>query len=367
MKDYENTYATIEKIYNEINKHNINAYIIGGISSAIQANIDLYRPNEDIDLMVEKKDLEKLMQCLSKIGYKVEDKRRNLTRNYIDENDVFHPKDHELNAYIDNSNMLGVGIFLFERKDRMVITNSYIYDEIQKCVVDKQNVMPEELFNLMYSSQKISYKGIDVKCQSKEYTYLSKSRGTREKDKKDASVIEKYIGEDERKIIQRINILQKRIQEYEILYDKEGNIISSKILPSIEDKIEKFISTIVSNTNGMTSEQIKEIVLNNETVKKFMEQDKDINNIMNLWKDSQVEGDIVKDAKDIAHEYYYNDKSYVILTNSLGKISVNIPISEADRQEQQVNRKVYERRHQQEKYDSETSYPSNSGNGLREN
>lgn len=305
---YGITYNTMKRVYDEVNSADINAYMVGGISSAIQANIDLYRQNTDIDLMVEKKDLDKLMECLKKLGYKIDDKRANLTENYVDTNGVFHPLDHELNANIDDGNMLGVGIFVFERKDGTVITNSYAYDEKEGCVIGTQKVMPEELFDLMYSSDKIEYKGTQVKCQSKEFTYLSKSKGTREKDKMDASVIEEYIGEDEQKRIDRIKRLQKRIEQYRIMYDKDGNVISSEKLPSIEDKIAEFISGIASSNVGMSNEEIKEVVLNTELVKRMIEQDEDIRKIMELWRGTQAEGDIAESARRIAHDYYYSDE-----------------------------------------------------------
>ena len=120
MADYSSTYTTIKKVYSEINKNGINAYMIGGISSAIQAGIDLYRQNDDIDLMVSKEDLLQLIEGLQNIGYSVEDKRG-------DSAGVFHPADHELNADINSSDMLGVGIFVFERKEGTVIINSYAY------------------------------------------------------------------------------------------------------------------------------------------------------------------------------------------------------------------------------------------------
>lgn len=309
MGNYASTYNTMKRVYDEVNSADINAYMIGGISSAIQANIDLYRQNEDIDLMVDIKDLDKLIERLRKLGYRVEDKRANLTENYVDANGVFHPMDHELNADINDGNMLGVGIFLFERKDGTVITNSYAYDEREGCVIGTQKVMPEELFDLMYSSKKIDYKGTQVRCQSKEFTYLSKSNGTREKDKMDASIIEKYIGDDEQKRIDRIKILQKRIQQYRIMYDKDGNVISSEKLPSIEDKIARFISKIASSNAGVSNEEIKKIVLGNDFVKKMMEQDEDIRKIMGLWQVTEVKGDIADVARQIAHDYYYVDAS----------------------------------------------------------
>ena len=128
MADYPSTYTTIKKVYSEINKNGINAYMIGGISSAIQAGIDLYRQNDDIDLMVSKEDLLQLIEGLQNIGYSVEDKRGILTGNYVDSAGVFHPADHELNADINSSDMLGVGIFVFERKEGTVIINSYAYE-----------------------------------------------------------------------------------------------------------------------------------------------------------------------------------------------------------------------------------------------
>lgn len=69
----------------------------------------------------------------------------------------------------------------------------------------------------------------------------------------------------------------------------------------------------------------------------------DICTIMNLWREKQIEGDIAEATKNIAHEFYYTDKDYVISTNSLGKMSVNTPVSESDKQARKVKSKIYER------------------------
>ena len=311
MEDYMATYTTIEQVYREINKNGINAYMIGGISSAIQAGIDLYRKNEDIDLMVAKEDLPQLMESLRRIGYNVEDKRGYLTGNYVDADRTFHPVDHELNANSNFPNMLGIGIFVFERKDGTVITNSYAYEENAQAVIGTQSIMPEELFDLMYSSEQIEYKGTPVKCQSKEFTYLSKSSGNREKDKLDASVIEQYIGEDEQKKIDRIRKLQKRIVRYRNAYDKDGNIVSSEKMPGMEDKISSFISKIVSQNSGLSNEELKEVIFSNETVKNYMERDEDIRNIMTIIQNSSIEGNLVEISRQIAHDYLWNDETSV--------------------------------------------------------
>lgn len=342
MADYSSTYSTVEKVYTEINKNGINAYMIGGISSAIQAGIDLYRQNDDIDLMVSKEDLPQLVDSLRKIGYKVEDKRGHLTENYVDADGTFHPADHELNADINSTDMLGVGIFVFERKDGTVITNSYAYEENAQAVIGNQSVMPEELFDLMYSSEEIEYKGTPVKCQSKEFTYLSKSSGNREKDKLDASVIEQYIGEDEQNKIDRIRKLQKRIVRYRNTYDKDGNIISSEKMPGMEDKIANFIAGIVSENGDLSNEELKEVIFSNETVKRFMEQDEDIRNIMNAIQSTSIDGDLIETSRSIAHSYIFDDtpleENKSFSAQEIGKGTINSPTETKDKARNQVQR-----------------------------
>ena len=43
MENYSKTYKTLLKVFKEVNKRGIDVYMIGGISSVIQAGIDLYR------------------------------------------------------------------------------------------------------------------------------------------------------------------------------------------------------------------------------------------------------------------------------------------------------------------------------------
>lgn len=305
--DYEKTYNTIATVYKKLNELGISAYMVGGILVAVQTNIDLYRQNKDIDLMVAKEDLDNLILALSEIGYVVEDKRGNLTRNYVDLDGIFHSRDHELNANTANSDILGIGIFVYERKDGHVITNSYAYREKEQCFICFQNVMPQELFDLMYSSEAIEYKGTKVKCQSKEFTYLSKSQGNRDKDKLDASMIEPYIGEAESKRVERIKILQNIVVRYKIEYDKDGNIISSKKMPGLEEKIETFIANIVAKNEGASEDAIKKWVLSNEFVKQKMEQDSVLKAIMEIWANTPANGKLAEAAKRIAHDYCYNE------------------------------------------------------------
>lgn len=309
MESYKKTLKTIKTICDKKAFLDMDMYLIGGISAAINADIDLYRNNDDIDLMVNIKDLSQLVNLLETSGYDVKDKRGTLTGNLIDSEGSFIPVDHELNADTKQKDILGIGIFLFERKEDFVIISSYYYDEREKCYGETQKVVPEELFDLMYNGEEIEYKGMHVKCQSKEYTYLSKSNGTREKDKLDKRALEKIIDDDAKKVIRRIQYLQKRIQQYNILRNKEGQIISSSKIPNFEEKVEAFVLQIILSNEGKSIEEIKKIILDNEYIRKNMEQDEDIRNIAKLVRDMPFSENIQLSIKQVVHDYLYRNES----------------------------------------------------------
>lgn len=98
--EYRRTYDTLSKIFSEID--GIDAYLIGGISAAIQTNQDLYRQNSDIDIMCKEWELSRLIETLQKIGYSVDDRRGIKTRNGVDVDGHFQARDHELNANVCN-------------------------------------------------------------------------------------------------------------------------------------------------------------------------------------------------------------------------------------------------------------------------
>ena len=192
--EYHRTYDTLSKVFRSLK--GIDAFLVGGISAAIQTNQDLYRKNDDLDIMCKEDDLEYLIDNLKKLGYVVDDKRDIRTGNIVDRDGNFHPADHELNADTNNKKILGIGIFTYQIRENEVITHSYAFHEKEGRVIGAEKVMPKELFDLMYDSRVVDYKGMKLKSQSKEYIFLTKSRGKREKDKLDASIIVPYLDDD---------------------------------------------------------------------------------------------------------------------------------------------------------------------------
>lgn len=281
--EYHTTYDTLTKIFGKLD--NIDAYLIGGISAAIQTNQDLYRQNDDIDIMCREEQLPVLIKSLQDSGYSVDDRRGIKTRNATDVNGQFHAMDHELNADTRSQNFLGVGIFTYSIKGNEVITHSYAYNEKEGRVIGIENVMPKELFDLMYDSNVVDYKGIKLKTQSKEYIYLTKSRGKREKDQLDASVVETSLDSESREKIARIKELESKVKKYRLCFDKDGKIESREKLPSFEDKVNSYLDSLYTKSSTKTPEQIINDVLQSEEYSRVIIEYPEIDSLIKEWQE----------------------------------------------------------------------------------
>ena len=281
--EYHTTYDTLSKIFGELD--DIDAYLVGGISSAIQTNQDLYRQNSDIDIMCKEEDLPKIIKKLQEIGYSIEDKRGIKTNNIIDVNGNFKVGCHDINTSIKNSNLLVVGLFVYKIKNNEVTTYSYTFDERIGRFVGTEKVIPKELFDMIYNNMPVDYKGIKLKTQSKEYTYMSKSRGTREKDKLDASIIEPTLDEKSMAKISKIRELEARTKEYKLIFDKDGKIESRHRLPSLEDKVNSFLTSLYISSSTKTPEQIVNDVLQSEQYSRASIEHPEINLLINQWQE----------------------------------------------------------------------------------
>ena len=295
--EYHTTYDTLSKIFGELD--DIDAYLVGGISSAIQTNQDLYRQNSDIDIMCKEEDLPKIIKKLQEIGYSIEDKRGIKTNNTIDINGDFKVGCHDINTSIKNSNLLGVGLFVYKINNDEVTTYSYAFDERIGRFVGTEKVIPKELFDMIYNNTPVDYKGIKLKTQSKEYTYMSKSRGKREKDKLDASIIEPTLDEKSMEKISKIRELESRKKEYKLVFDKDGNIESRHRVPSLEDKVNSLLTSLYISSSTKTPEQIVNDVLQSEQYSRVIIEHPEINSLINEWKEK-------------TNHYTYRDKIRLI-------------------------------------------------------
>ena len=291
--EYSKTYDTLSRIFSKLD--GANAYLIGGISAAIQTNQDLYRQNSDIDIMCNEEELSRLVEILQKIGYSVEDRRGIKTRNVVDSQGHFQAMDHELNAYARNKNMLGVGIFTYQVKGDEVVTHSYAFEEKEERIIGTEKIIPKELFDLMYDDRIIDYKGMKLKTQSKEYIYMTKSRGHREKDKIDASVIETILDDKSKAKISRIKELEAKTRTYRLLYGKDGKIESRTKLPTLEEKVNAYLDSLFMKDTTKTPEQIILDVFQSDEYHRIVDNHPEIDSLIESWKER-------------AKNYTYKDK-----------------------------------------------------------
>lgn len=301
--EYFKTYNTLFKIFSKVD--GIDAYLVGGISAAIQTKQDLYRQNDDIDIMCKEENLTRLIETLRSIGYSVEDRRGIQTRNKVDMDGKFQAVDHELNADTKKKNMLGVGIFTYKVKGNEVICHSYAYEEKEGSVVGTEKVMPKELFDLMYESKAVDYKGIKLKAQSKEYIYMSKSMLDREKDKLDASIIRPNLDDKSKHKIDRIRELEAKTKTYRSIYGKDGKILSKTKLPTLEERTYAYLNSLYMQSTTKTSEQIVTDVLQNEEYQKIINKHPELKKLLADWEEK-------------SRKYTYEDKIR-LLTASYSK------------------------------------------------
>lgn len=280
---YHSTYDTLVKIFEGLD--DVEAFLVGGISAAVQTGNNLYRQNSDIDIMCNEADLPKLIQKLQEIGYKIEDRRGVKTKNKTDSDGEFTAACHNIDTVMDNSNLLGVGLFVYKIQNNEVITYSYEFDEKLGKYVGTEKVIPKELFDLIYSNKTIDYKGIKLKTQSKEYTYMTKSRGKREKDKEDALIIEPTLDEGSMEKIARIRLLEAKIRRDKNIYDKDGNVESRIRGLSLEEKVDSYLNSLYIKSSNKTAEQIVEDVHKSEQYEKVIKEHPELDSLIKAWQE----------------------------------------------------------------------------------
>lgn len=305
--EYRKTYDTLSKMSNVLDS--IDAYLIGGICAAILTNQDLYRQNSDLDIMCKEEDLPKLIQKLQEIGYSIDDRRNIKTRNLVNSYGIFQAVDHELNADTRNKNMLGIGIFTYQVKGNKVITHSYAFEEKEGKFVGTENVLPKELFDLMYDSRIIDYKNLKLKVQSKEYLYMIKNKNSREKDKLDASTLKPILDDKSESKIARIKELEAKTRSYRIVYDKDGKIESRTKYPTLEEKVYFYLDSLFMNRPDKTPEQIIADVLHSDEYYRIAENHPEINSLIEHWKEK-------------SSNYTYQDKIKLLTASYSKKLEV---------------------------------------------
>lgn len=167
---------TIKMIAQKFNFHKINFYIVGALGAYIDAKIPLQRNHDDLDVMIEEKDIEKVKELFKNSEYVFFDNRYTNNK-YLNEHG-YPEGNHEVYANHKFSDF-HIGFFLYRKNNEKYTIIEY-FKENGKCKRLERS-LPIEIFKYQYNDV-ADYKGIKVKVARKELIYKNKQVMNREKD-----------------------------------------------------------------------------------------------------------------------------------------------------------------------------------------
>ena len=184
---------SIQMLCEKFTNNNIDYYLVGAIPCYLLTGEEDTRYHDDIDLMLNEKDIPKVKQLLEGTDFDFQDKRVDTPKRILEGSNM-PGGDHEVIAqhkYTD----FHLGFFCFERgKNGEVIHKEYFKDNDDNLMVYKHMLTPEQS-KLNYDDNFYNYKGVKFKMASLESIYnikkFSMNNPGREKDRMDVNVIEK--------------------------------------------------------------------------------------------------------------------------------------------------------------------------------
>lgn len=176
-------------ICDKLNKSDINYYLVGALSGYIDCNLEITREHDDIDIMILEKDINKLYDILKDSDYTLVD-NRNQSNKFLNDKGFTEGEYHDVYAIYKDTNF-HIGFFLYSLTDKDYSIIEYFRQEgSQKRLI---RTLPIQYFNCQYDNKFKIYKGIKLRTAKVECIYNNKKNMTRDKDKYDNLIFEKYI------------------------------------------------------------------------------------------------------------------------------------------------------------------------------
>lgn len=175
----------------KLNDEKINYYIGGAIGAYIDAKLPLQRAHEDLDILIEEKDVGKLSDIFRDTDFEFYDNRLMSTK--ILNEQGYADGDHEVFAKY-KYNSFHIGFFLLcHDDDSYAITDYFRENGIQKKL---ERTLPIRFFEAQYNNGWVEYAGIKLKTVRKETIYKNKLVMNREKDLFDLEKLKPTIEND---------------------------------------------------------------------------------------------------------------------------------------------------------------------------
>lgn len=203
--------VTITKLLNE---NGIDYYIVGALPCFIKTGQPLFRYHDDIDIMVNEDNLDKLSQIVASIGYKFNDDRFPTYERFQEMGKNKPP--HTILAQNPN-NEFHLGFFTFKRDfDNSITMTEYSHRiENDKVIVDLLERKFDQIGTfLRYDDIPIEYLGSSFKTSTIESVYNLKSYMRRPKDITDMQKLEAFV--DPQKLEKLKRHSNQNIESYNI-------------------------------------------------------------------------------------------------------------------------------------------------------
>lgn len=187
---------SIIKFTTLFNENNIDYYIVGALPCFIKTGIPLFRYHDDIDIMINENDIDKVSRIIKEAGYIFHDDRfPSVERNL----EMMENKPPHTVLAQNPYNEFHLGFFTFRREQDYSITVREYSSRLENNDV-KVDVMERHLdpigTELNYNSEPIEYMGTVFRTSSVESVYQIKGFTNRPKDITDKDKLEPYIDKD---------------------------------------------------------------------------------------------------------------------------------------------------------------------------
>lgn len=182
----------LKHICDELNKIDINYYVVGALAGYIDCDLNLIRNHDDVDIMIPEKDIEKVKSIFNNSNYIFYDNRTTSDK-VLSDKGYTEGKYHEVYAQY-KYNDFHIGFLLYEKDEKSFSVIEYFRDNnVQKKLI---RILPIKYFPLQYNDDFKIYRGIKLKTSRVECIYLNKKNMGREKDLFDINVFGKYIDQN---------------------------------------------------------------------------------------------------------------------------------------------------------------------------
>ncbi len=185
------------------NQYGIDYYIVGALPCFLKTNQPLFRYHDDIDIMVNERDIPKLAEIMELTGYKFQDDRFPSLERYLEMEQNKPP--HTVLAQNPN-NEFHLGFFCFRREQDSSITMREYSHRIENndVVVDVLERQSDPIgTSLRYDETPTTYLDTSFRTSSIESVYNLKSYTKRPKDITDMNKLEPFINKEKLSALQQ--------------------------------------------------------------------------------------------------------------------------------------------------------------------